>query len=425
MKREDYYRWAERAAQWGAGYLATLEERPVRAQTRPGEIASMLPPAPPEAPDDMETIFADFERIVPNGMTHWQHPRFFAYFPANAAPASMIAENLTAVMAAQCMLWQTSPAATEIETRMVDWMRQALGLPEGFQGVIQDTATTANLCAVLTMRERALNWRGIDSGMAGEKPLRIYASPETHSSIDKAVRIAASDRVGPAIQVARAYDLYVHVDAAWAGSAMICPELRELWDGVEGADSIVFNPHKWLGAQFDCSIQFLADPEPQVRTLGIRPEYLQTLGQSEITNYSEWTIPLGRRFRALKLWFLLRAHGLEDLRLRIRNHITWAEEAAAAISSLDGFRRTTDPRLSLFTFQYAPDGEDANAATERLLRTVNDDGRIYLTHTIHEEQFVIRFLVGQFDCRREDVLLAVDVLRELASGINPRARYGR
>ena len=140
MKREDYYRWAERAAQWGAGYLATLEERPVRAQTRPGEIASMLPAAPPEAPDDMETIFADFERIVPDGMTHWQHPRFFAYFPANAAPASMIAENLTAVMAAQCMLWQTSPAATEIETRMVDWMRQALGLPEGFQGVIQDTA---------------------------------------------------------------------------------------------------------------------------------------------------------------------------------------------------------------------------------------------------------------------------------------------
>ena len=469
MKREDYYQWAERAAQWGAGYLATLEERPVRAQTRPGEIAAMLPAAPPEAPDDMETIFADFERIVPGGMTHWQHPRFFAYFPANAAPASMIAENLTAVMAVQCMLWQTSPAATEIETRMVDWMRQALGLPEGFQGVIQDTATTANLCAVLTMREHALGWRGTDSGMAGEQQLRIYASPETHSSIDKAVRIAgigqrnlvkvptdgsgaldpealrvaidddraagflpagvvlcvggtsigASDRLHEAIEVARAYDLYVHVDAAWAGSAMICPELRGLWAGVENADSIVFNPHKWLGAQFDCSIQFLADPEPQVRTLGIRPDYLQTLGQSEITNYSEWTIPLGRRFRALKLWFLLRAHGLEDLRQRIRDHISWAEEAAAAIASLDGFRLTTECRLSLFTFQYAPVGESASEATERLLRSVNDDGRIYLTQTIHEGQFVIRFQVGQFDCRREDVLLAVDVLRELASDVHP------
>ena len=166
--------------------------------------------------------------------------------------------------------------------------------------------------------------------------------------------IGASDRVRQVIEVARTQDLFVHVDAAWAGSAMICPELRELWEGVEGADSIVFNPHKWLGAQFDCSIQFLADPEPQVRTLGIRPDYLQTLGQTEITNYSEWTIPLGRRFRALKLWFLLRAHGLEDLRQRIRNHITWAEEAAAAIAALDGFRLTTNCHLSLFTFQYGP-----------------------------------------------------------------------
>lgn len=467
MKREDYYRWAERTARWGAEYLETLDERPVRAQTAPGEIAAMLPDAPPEAPEDMETIFADFERIVPDGMTHWQHPRFFAYFAANAAPVSMIAENLTAVMAAQCMLWQTSPAATEIETRMVDWMRQALGLPEGFQGVIQDTATSANLCAVLTMRERALGWRGIDTGIAGERQLRIYASPETHSSIDKSIRIAgigqrnlvkvptdgsgaldsqalgaavdadfkagflpsgvvlciggtsigASDRLAPAIDVAQEHDLYVHVDAAWAGSAMICPELRGLWEGVERADSIVFNPHKWLGAQFDCSIQFLADPEPQVRTLGIRPEYLETLGQSEITNYSEWTIPLGRRFRALKLWFLLRAHGLDDLRQRIRNHVAWAGEAAAAIASLEGFRLTTECRLSLFTFQYVPEGRNADEATERLLRAVNDDGRIYLTHTIHDGRFVIRFQVGQFECRREDVLMAVDVLRELADAL--------
>ena len=465
MNREDYYEWAERAARWGADYLATLEDRPVRAQTSPGDIAAMLPTAPPEDPEDMETIFADFDRIVPDGMTHWQHRRFFAYFTANAAPVSMIAENLTAVMGAQCMLWQTSPAATEIETRMVDWMRQALGLPQGFQGVIQESATSANVCAVLTMRERALDWRGIDSGIAGQPQLRVYASPETHSSVDKAVRISgigqknlvkvptddswaldadalrqaiiddknagfvpaglvlcvggtsigATDRLRRTIEVAREFDLYIHVDAAWAGSAMICPELRDWWDGIEGADSIVFNPHKWLGAQFDCSIQYLADPGPQVRTLGIRPDYLETLGQSDITNYSEWTIPLGRRFRALKLWFLLRAHGLEDLRSRIRNHIAWAEEAAAAISGLEGFRLTTDCHLSLFTFQYAPEGADANEGTERLLRAVNDDGRIYLTQTVHQGQFVIRFQVGQFDCRREDVLFAVDVLRDLAN----------
>ena len=201
MRREDYYPWAERAARWGAEYLSTLEERPVRAQTAPGEIAAMLPAAPPEEPVDMETIFADFERIVPDGMTHWQHRRFFAYFPANAAPVSMIAESLTSAMAAQCMLWQTSPAATEIETRMVDWMRQALGLPEGFQGVIQDTGTTANLCAVLTMRERALGWRGNDSGVAARsssgstlhrrptrRSTRRSASPASASSISSRFR---------------------------------------------------------------------------------------------------------------------------------------------------------------------------------------------------------------------------------------------
>jgi aromatic-L-amino-acid decarboxylase len=464
MKRKDYYHWSKRAARWGADYLETLRDRPVRSSAGPGEIAAQLPEAPPEKPTDMETIFADFERIVPGGMTHWQHPRFFAYFPANAAPVSMVAEQLATVMAAQCMLWQTSPAATEIETRMVDWMRQAVGLPEGFHGTIQDTATTATLCALLTMRERALDWRGNDSGLAGEKTLRVYASPEAHSSIDKSARLSgigqrnlvkvatdenaaidpealrraietdlergmlpagvvlciggtstgASDRLGPAIAVAREFGLYVHIDAAWAGSAMICPELRTLWEGVEQADSIVFNPHKWLGAQFDCSIQFLADPAPQVRTLGIQPDYLKTLGRGDIIDYNEWTIPLGRRFRALKLWFLLRAHGLEDLRQRVRNHIAWAKEAEKAIASLDGFEIVTQRRLSLFTFRYAPNGEDADRATERLLRAVNDDGRTYLTQTTYRGRFVIRFQVGQFDCTRADVMTAVEVLKELA-----------
>jgi len=468
MKREDYLEWARRAAQWSADYLATLRDRPVRAQTEPGATAAKLPREPPEQAEDMETIFADFERIVPDAMTHWQHPRFFAYFAANAAPVSMIAEQLANTIAAQCMLWQTSPAATEIETRMVDWLRQALGLPAGFSGVIQDTATSATLAAVLTMRERALAWRGLDSGLAGEATLRIYASDQAHSSIDKSIRIAgigqqnlvkvatdedwaldpnalrqaiaedrvagrvpagvvlcvggtsigASDPLRAAIEVARSEDLYVHVDAAWAGSAMICPELRRVWDGIEDADSIVFNPHKWLGAQFDCSVQFLADPGPQVRTLGLRPDYLKTLGRDdEVVNYNEWTVPLGRRFRALKLWFLLRAHGLEGLRERIRNHLAWSREAAQAIAALDSFQLITDCHFSLFTFQYAPAGESADAASERLLRRINDDGRIYLTQTTHDGKFVIRFQVGQFDCTREDVLLAVEVLREIAAGI--------
>jgi aromatic-L-amino-acid decarboxylase len=414
----------------------------------------------------MEAIWADFERIVPPGLTHWQHPRFFAYFPANAAPVSMLAEVLTATMAAQCMLWQTSPAATEIEERMIDWLAQALGLP-GFTGVIQDSASSATLAAVLTMRERALGWSGNTDGLAGHPQLRIYASAQTHSSVDKAVRIAgigqanlvkvptdaddamdpdalraaiaadrksghlpagvilcvggtsvgATDPIAACLAVARAEGLHAHVDAAWAGSAMICPELRPLWAGVEGADSIVFNPHKWLGAQFDCAVQFLKDPAPQIRTLGLRPDYLQTAGHDGITDYSEWCVPLGRRFRALKLWFLLRAHGLDGLRAMIRNHISWAAEVHDAVARLPDVEITSPLRLSLFSFRHAPPGADPDAATAALLQRINDAGRIYLTQTRHRGQYVIRFQIGQFGTTCDDAQEAVAAITEaIAAG---------
>ncbi len=459
LNQDELNHWSKRAADWVRDYYSSLRDRPVRALVSPGETAAKLPGQAPEQAEPMEQIFADFEAIVPGAMTHWQHPRFFGYFPANAAPASILAEQLTAALAAQAMLWQTSPAATEIEQVMVGWLRDALGLAEHFTGTIHDSATTATLCAVLTMRERALGWAGNEKGLSGQPVLRIYASAETHSSIDKATRISgigqdntckiqtndqlemdpialdaaikldksnnfhpagvilcvggtsvgASDNIAACIKIAKAHDLYVHVDAAWAGSAMICPEFRNLWQGVDGADSIVFNPHKWLGAQFDCAVQFLADPVPQVRTLGLRPDYLQTLGQSEITNFNEWTVPLGRRFRALKLWFLLRAYGLEGLRSRIRNHVNWSRELADEIANLAGFEIVTKPALSLFTFRYISDTK-----TETLLTRINDDGRIYLTQTRHKGQFLIRVQVGQFDCTREDVMMVLDVLKDLS-----------
>ena len=456
--------WSKRIADWSADYLAGLRDRPVRPATRPGDVIARLPETPPEAGCAMDAIFADFEALVPDAMTHWQHPRFFAYFPANAAPASMLAEQLANTMAAQCMLWQTSPAATEMETRMVDWMRQAVGLPAGWRGVIQDSASSATLSAVMTMRERALDWRGIRSGPAGEAAPRIYASAQTHSSVDKACWVAgigqdnlvkiptrddygmdpdalraaiaadrkaghrpagiviciggtaigACDPVAEIAAIAEAEGLYTHIDAAWAGSAMICEEMRTHWAGAERADSIVFNPHKWLGAQFDCSIQFLKDPTDQLKSLTLRPDYLETPGFDEVVNYSEWTIPLGRRFRALKLWFLIRAYGLEGLRERIRNHIAWSREAEATIGALPGFRIVTQGRFSLFTFRYEPEGEDGDAATAALLERINADGRTYLTQTRHEGDYVIRFQVGPFDCTREDVMTAVDVIAELA-----------
>jgi aromatic-L-amino-acid/L-tryptophan decarboxylase len=456
MNHDDLRHWSKVAADWAHDYHATLRDRPVRAPLVPGAIAGQLAPAPPEAPEPMDTIFADFDRIVPPGMTHWQHPRFFAYFPANASPASMLAEQLASAMAAQGMLWQTSPAATEIEQVMVDWLRQALGLPAGMVGTIHDSATTATLSAVLTMREAALDWAGNQAGLSSQPRLRIYASAQTHSSVDKAVRIAgigqdnlvkvltdaslsmdpdalraaiaadqaqgflpagvvlctggtsvgAFDRIGDCIAVARAADLPVHVDAAWAGSAMICPEFRHLWAGIEGADSVVFNPHKWLGAQFDCAVQFLADPTPQVKTLGLRPTYLETAGREEVVNFNEWTVPLGRRFRALKLWFTLRAYGLEGLRTRIRNHVLWASELRDVLAAIPGVQIMTEPALSLFTFALVDD-----AATEALLTRINDDGRIYLTQTRHQGHYVIRVQVGQFDATRDDVMMVATVVR--------------
>ncbi len=471
MNWDDFASWGKRIADWGARYHKTLRSRPVRAQVQPGTVLNALPKSAPETPEDMETIFKDFEEIVMPGMTHWQHPRFFAYFPANAAPPSVLAEYLVTTVAAQCMLWQTSPAATEMETRMLEWLRQAIGLPDNFTGVIQDSASSATLAAVLTMREKALQWQGNTEGLSGQPKLRIYSSGEVHTSIDRAIWIAGigqdnlvripvkgesrsmdvgalramiekdradgylpagiiistggtsvggSDDVAACVKVAREFDLYTHLDAAWAGAAMIVPEFRELWNGVEGVDSVVFNPHKWLGAQFDCSAHFLKNPEDLVRTLAIRPEFLKTHGKDGIINYSEWTVPLGRRFRALKIWFLIRAYGLDGLRSRIRNHVAWSGALCERLRKEPDFRITSEPVLSLFTYQYAPVGADnLDDLNQDLVDWINDDGRIYLTQTNLDGQKVIRFQAGQFDCAEDDIAFAFDVITEIARSLEP------
>ncbi|UWQ20295.1 pyridoxal-dependent decarboxylase [Jannaschia sp. W003] len=456
MNHDDLNGWAKRAADWVRDYHAGLRDRPVRAQVAPGALLAALPSEAPEAAEPMERIFADFERLIPGATTHWQHPRFFAYFPANASPASMLAEQLANGIAANGMIWQGSPAATELELAMMGWLRGALGLPEGFAGTIHDTATTATLSAVLTMRERALAWRGLEDGLAGGPVLRLYASAQCHSSIDKAARLAGigqrnlvkvavaddlsmdPEALGRAIAEDRAaghvpcgvifcaggtgvgaFDriadclphcegLPTHVDAAWAGSAMVCPEFRGLWAGAERCDSIVFNPHKWMGAQFDCSVQFLRDPAAQVNTLGLRPEYLRTLEGEDVTNFNEWTVPLGRRFRALKLWFVLRAYGLEGVRAKVRDHVAWSEALCERLRGMPGVEITSEPRLSLFSFALGDD-----AATEALLTAVNREGRVYLTQTRHAGRFVIRVSVGSWDCTEADVMEVAEAVERL------------
>lgn len=463
---QDFRKWAVKAAEWGVDYRARLRELPVRPPVQPGEIAAKIARSPPERAEPFEQVFADFERDIVPGITHWQHPRFFAYFPGNAAPASVVAEILVNAIAAQCLLWQTSPAATELETRAVDWLRQAFGLPEIFQGCIQDTASTATLAAVLVMRERALNYEGNTKGLAGAPRLRIYCSAEAHSSIDRAVWFAgigqdnlvpipikgplrgadpdalrrlihtdlaagyrpagiianvgatgvgATDPVAELAAIARQFDLYLHVDAAWAGAAMICPELRHLWAGAELADSIVANAHKWLGAQTHCSVHFVRDPASLTRTLAAKPDYLHTLGLSEVVNYSEWGVPLGRQFRALKLWFVLRAYGLEGLRAMIRNHIAWSRALCEKLRAAPGFEIVTEPAYSLFSFRYAKGGADLDQLNLAFVEAINADGRIYLTQTRVDGAVAIRFQVGQFECTEADVMSAYDVITEIAA----------
>jgi len=465
MKWTEFAPWGRRVADWAQDYHQTVGDRPVRAQTKPGDILNALPVTPPEGPQDMQDVFRDFEQIVMPGITHWQHPRFFAYFNSNASAPSVLAEFLVSAIAPQCMLWQTSPAATEMETRMMDWLRQSLGLRDDFQGVIQDSASSATLAAVLTMREKALNWTGNSQGLAGQTPVRVYASSEVHTSIDRAIWIAgigqdnlvripikgdwrgmdpvaleaaivadkaagltpaglilcvggtgagATDPIEACLDVAEKYGLYTHVDAAWAGSAMICPEFRSYWPGIDRADSIVFNPHKWLGVQFDCSAHFLRNPDDLVKTLAIQPEYLKTHGHDGIINYSEWSVPLGRRFRALKIWFVLRAYGLEGLRERLRNHVAWSQGLHDKLAATPDFQIVTKPMWSLFTFRYAPAGADLDALNQRLLDAINDDGRIYLTQTRVDGDLVIRFQAGQFETTENDVMMAYDVITEIS-----------
>lgn len=470
MEWDEYEGWGRKISKWGSVYHKNIRDLPVRSQVKPGDVYRAIDTCAPENGEQMAKIMDDFEKIILPGMTHWQHPRFFAYFPSNATPPAILADYLTSTMAANCILWQTSPAGTELETRMMEWLRDAVGLPEIFSGVIQDSASAATLAAILTMRERALNWMGNTKGLSSQKTLRVYVSSEAHSSVDKAIWISgigaenivklpvsgplrscdadalksaiendlqsdfipagfigvtgatgmgACDDLETLIEVAKSYDLFVHIDAAWAGSAMICKEFRRLWEGIERADSIVFNPHKWLGVQFDLSAHFVKNSTDLVQTLAIKPDYLKTHGRDGIINYSEWSIPLGRRFRALKLWFMLRCYGLKELRKRIRNHVLWSKNLSEKIRHTPNFELTSEPILSLFTFRYVPTNScDLDAVNKRLISLINDDGRIYLTQTIIDGNFVIRFQTGQFDTSEEDVETAYSVIREIAAQID-------
>lgn len=468
MNPDVFRQTAHRLVDWMADYLEGVEHLPVRAQVRPGETLDRLPGKPPATGQPVEAILDDFESIILPGMTHWQHPRFFAYFPANSSRPSVLGEMLTATLAAQCMSWETSPAATELEIRMMEWLRHLIGLPTEFVGSIQDTASTATLCAMLTARERATGFTVGEAGLVSRAGLTAYCSTEAHSSIDKAVKLAglgrdnlrkipvdaahamipeALDRtitadrdagrtpvcvvaclgttgtsgidpLGPIAAICRRHATWLHVDAAWAGSALVLPEYRWMIDGIDGVDSFVFNPHKWLFTNFDCSAYFVRDPGMLVRTFATAPEYLRTRVDEVTVNYRNWGIQLGRRFRALKLWFVLRSFGVAGLQERIRGHIALARELGERIRAEPDFELSVPPALSLLCFRFTPPGitepEPLDGLNEQLLHRLNDTGQVYLTHTRVRGALAIRFVVGQTGTEARHVNEAWELIRETA-----------
>lgn len=444
MEKETFRKFGYRFIDWVADYMDELEKLPVLSQVKPGEIRSKLPQNPPIQAEAMEKLFLDFKKIILPGITHWQHPSWFAYFPANNSPPSILAELLTAGLGAQCMIWQTSPAAAELEEVVLEWLRQMLGLPEGMAGVIQDTASTATLVALLTAREKATNFEANQKGL--KKSLVVYASEETHSSIEKGVKIAGYGRenlcyiptddsfamvpskleeaverdkkrgLKPACVVAtlgttsstavdplaaigkicRSQNIWLHVDAAFAGTAAILPEKKWMLEGAENMDSFVFNPHKWMLTNFDCSAYFVKDPGMLIRTFEIHPEYLKTGQDSQVKNFRDWGVQLGRRFRALKLWFVIRSYGVEGLQKIVREHIRLAQMFKEWVKKHEAFELMAPVELSLVCFRLN-DGRNEEALeslNRRLLESLNQTGKVFLTHTTLKGKYVLRMAIA-------------------------------
>ncbi|UCF04592.1 MAG: aspartate aminotransferase family protein [bacterium] len=470
MDSGDFRRFGYELVDWIADYLDHAERYPVLSRSSPGQTKEGLPAEPPMQGERMEDILADFREIIVPGITHWQHPRFFAYFPATTSGPSILGELLSAGLGVNAMLWQTSPAATELEEVVMDWLRSLLGLPEAFRGVIQDTASTATLCALICARERATDFRISERGIpgwAGEPALRLYTSTEGHSSVEKGARIAgfgsehvvtvrtdednamnpenlrrcieedrsnglhpccvvatvgttsstAIDPLGPIGVIAENYGLWLHVDAALAGSAAILPEKRWILDGVEKADSFVFNPHKWLFTNFDCSAFYCRHPDILTSALSIQPEYLKTGQDCRVVNFRDWGIQLGRRFRSLKLWFVLRYYGVEGLQERLREHIGLAAGFASWIERSADFELMAPVPLNTVCFRYRPVGatlpeEELEAMNRELMDDVNRSGRIYITHTRLRGTFCLRLSIGQMRTDLDDVKMAWEVLQQ-------------
>lgn len=448
MNPEEFRAFGHRLIDWIADYRAGTASRPVMSTVEPGSIRERLPKAPPESPESMDAVLRDVEDIVVPGLSHWQHPRFFGYFPSNGELSSVLGDCLSTGLGVLGLSWQSSPALTEVEEVTTDWLRQMVGLSQNWNGVIQDTASTSTLVALISARERASGYSLVRGGLQTvESPLVVYVSAHSHSSVDKAALLAgfgrdhvrlvptdtayalrpdalaqairddasagrkacavvattgtttttAMDPLAAIARIAREHGLWLHVDAAMAGSGMILPECRHLWEGIEGADSLVLNPHKWLGVAFDCSVYYVRDAEHLVRVMSTNPSYLRTAVDEKVKNLRDWGIPLGRRFRALKLWFLIREQGVSGLQARLRRDLANAQWLKAAVESAPDWRVLAPVPLQTLCVRHEPaglEGEALDGHTRAWAEALNRSGAAYVTPATLDGRWMVRVSIG-------------------------------
>jgi glutamate/tyrosine decarboxylase-like PLP-dependent enzyme len=457
MTPEEFRSAGHRLIDWLADYRLRVGELPVMARTTPGEVKAQLPTEPPSEPEPFDCLMADLEAIVLPGLSHWQHPRFFGYFPSNGLLSSVLGDFASTGLGALGLSWQSSPALTEIEEVVTDWMRQMTGLSRAWSGVIQDTASTCTLLALLCARERSTDYSLGRGGFQAEKqPMTVYASAQSHSSVEKAALLAgfgrdnlrlievdrnfgmlpealetaiardeaaglkpcavvattgttastALDPIERIAAIASAHGLWLHVDSAMAGSAMVLPECRWMWRGVEGADSLVMNPHKWLGVAFDCSLYYVRDPEHLVRVMSTNPSYLRSSADAKVKNLRDWGLPLGRRFRALKLWFAIREQGVAGLQRRLRRDLANAKWLAEQVGAAEGWKALAPVHLQTVCLRHEPagvDGETLDRHTLDWVDRVNRSGQAYLTPAILDGRWMVRVSIGALPTEREHV----------------------
>ena len=447
MTPDEFRRRGHAVVDWIADYQSRIETYPVLSRVKPGQVRASLPSHAPSKGESFDAILGDIERLIVPGITHWQSPNFYAFFPCNASGPAILGDLLSSGLGVQGMLWATSPACTELETHVLDWLVEMLGLPQKFLssstggGVIQDTASSASLCAMLAARERATNFASNRRGCDGK--LVAYTSTQAHSSIEKDVQIAglgrdqlrliavdqdfamcpqalaqqieqdrhagltpcfvcatvgttssnAIDPVAEIGRICRENNLWLHVDAAMSGTAALCPEFRHFQNGLELADSYAFNPHKWMFTNFDCNCFYVADRKALIQTLSILPEYLRNKATESgaVFDYRDWQVPLGRRFRALKLWFVIRHYGIEGLQYHVRQHVELAQQFAGWVKNDSRFELAAPAPLNLVCFRHKG-GDDVNQA---LMDRLNRSGNLYLTHTRLNDRLTLRFCVGQ------------------------------